>query len=125
MLMLVLYFQISYVIFEVPSNLVLKKATPRKWQTRIFLSWEVVVACHAAIENKEGFYALRFLLGMMEAGFFPGLAAQMCSWYRSDEYGRPIMWMFAFQNCSGIIGSLLTYGMSYMGGIRGLSAWRW
>ncbi|KAK7734133.1 hypothetical protein SLS63_004418 [Diaporthe eres] len=69
---------ISYVIFEVPSNLVLKKVTPRKWQTRIFLSWGIVVACHAAVQNKEGFYALRFLLGMMEAGFFPGLAAQMC-----------------------------------------------
>ncbi|KAL2278350.1 hypothetical protein FJTKL_14459 [Diaporthe vaccinii] len=117
--------QISYVIFEVPSNLAFKKVTPRKWQTRIFLSWGIVVACHAAIRNKEGFYALRFLLGMTEAGFFPGLAAQMCSWYRSDEYGRPIMWMFAFQNCSGIIGSLLTYGISYMDGLQGLSAWRW
>lgn len=122
---LTLAFQISYVIFEVPSNLVLKKVTPRKWQTRIFLSWGVVVACHAAVQNKEGFYALRFLLGMMEAGFFPGLAAQMCSWYRTDEYGRPIMWMFTFQNLSGIIGSLLTYGISYMDGLRGLSAWRW
>ncbi|KAG6366085.1 hypothetical protein INS49_000261 [Diaporthe citri] len=113
------------VIFEVPSNLVLKKVTPRKWQTRIFLSWGVVVACHAAIQNKEGFYALRVLLGMMEAGFFPGLAAQMCSWYRSNEYGRPIIWMFAFQNFSGIIGSLFTYGISYMDGLQGLSAWRW
>lgn len=63
MLMLVLYFQISYVIFEVPSNLVLKKATPRKWQTRIFLSWGVVVACHAAIENKEAFTPSAFSLG--------------------------------------------------------------
>ncbi|KPM36367.1 hypothetical protein AK830_g10200 [Neonectria ditissima] len=119
-----IYF-ISYVIFEVPSNLVLKRFTPRKWQTRIFLTWGIVVACHAAIQNKEGFYALRFLLGAMEAGFFPGLAAQMCSWYRSDEYAKPIMWMFAFQNCSGIVGSLLTYGISYMNGVGGWSAWRW
>lgn len=84
-----------------------------------------MVACHAALRNKEGFYAVRFLLGALEAGFFPGLAAQMCSWYRSDEYGKPIMWMFAFQNFSGIIGSLLTYGISYMNGLAGLSAWRW
>lgn len=93
--------------------------------TRIFLTWGIIVACHAAIQNKASFYALRFLLGALEAGFFPGLAAQMCAWYRSDEYSRPIMWMFAFQNCSGIIGSLLVYGISYMDGIRGLSAWRW
>ncbi|KAJ3531146.1 hypothetical protein NM208_g9010 [Fusarium decemcellulare] len=118
-------YYISYVIFEIPSNLVLKKFTPRKFQTRIFFTWGIVVACHAAIQNKEGFYALRFLLGAMEAGFFPGLAAQMCSWYRSDEYGKPIMWMFAFQNFSGIVGSLLTYGISYMNGVGGLSAWRW
>ncbi|KAH7122067.1 MFS transporter [Dactylonectria estremocensis] len=118
-------YYISYVLFEVPSNLVLKRFTPRKWQTRIFFTWGVVVACHAAIQNKGGFYALRFLLGAMEAGFFPGLAAQMCSWYRTDEYAKPIMWMFAFQNCSGIIGSLLVYGISYMDGVGGLSAWRW
>ncbi|KAJ4260420.1 hypothetical protein NW762_007159 [Fusarium torreyae] len=118
-------YYISYVIFEIPSNLLLKKITPRKFQTRIFFTWGIVVACHAAIQNKGGFYALRFLLGAMEAGFFPGLAAQMCSWYRSDEYGKPIMWMFAFQNFSGIVGSLLTYGISYMNGVGGLSAWRW
>ncbi|KAL2818513.1 major facilitator superfamily domain-containing protein [Aspergillus cavernicola] len=118
-------YYIGLVIFEVPSNLVLKRVSPHKWMTRIFLSWGIVVACHAAIQNKAGFYALRFLLGALEAGFFPGLAAQMCSWYRSDEYGRPIMWMFAFQNCAGIIGSLLVYGISYMNGVGGLSAWRW
>ncbi|KAH8647918.1 MFS transporter [Xylariales sp. PMI_506] len=118
-------YYIGLVIFEVPSNLVLKTFTPRKWMTRIFLTWGVVVTCHAALQNKQGFYAVRFLLGALEAGFFPGLAAQMCSWYRSDEYGRPIMWMFAFQNCAGIVGSLLVYGISYMDGVGGLSAWRW
>ncbi|KAL4962065.1 major facilitator superfamily domain-containing protein [Aspergillus stella-maris] len=118
-------YYIGLVLFEIPSNLVLKWISPHKCMTRIFLTWGIVVACHAAIQNKAGFYALRFLLGTLEAGFFPGLAAQMCSWYRSDEYGRPIMWMFAFQNCSGIIGSVLVYGLSYMNDVSGLSAWRW
>ncbi|CAK7202817.1 hypothetical protein SEUCBS139899_005544 [Sporothrix eucalyptigena] len=49
----------------------------------------------------------------------------MCSWYRSDEYGKTIMWMFVSQSVSSIIGSLLVYGISYMDGIRGLSAWQW
>lgn len=79
---------------------------------------------------------------MMEAGMFPGLVAQLCGWYRSDEMGKPIMWMFAFQNTSGefirtmdgcehvltisgIVGSLLAYGISYMNGLSGLSAWQW
>ncbi|KIX09974.1 uncharacterized protein Z518_01055 [Rhinocladiella mackenziei CBS 650.93] len=119
-----IYF-ISYIIFEVPSNLLLKKMTPRHWQSRIIASWGLVLACHAAVTNKEGLYAARFFLGMMEAGLFPGLAAQLCSWYRSDEMGKPIMWMFGFQNCSGIVGSIIAYGISYMNGLSGLSAWQW
>jgi MFS family permease len=48
---------------------------------------------------------------MAEAGMFPGLVTQLASWYRSDEMGKPIMWMFAFQNTSGVVGSLLAYGL--------------
>ncbi|KAL4791100.1 major facilitator superfamily domain-containing protein [Aspergillus venezuelensis] len=118
-------YYIGLILFEIPSNLALKRTSLHKWMTRIFLTWGIVVACHAAIQNKAGFCALRFLLGTLETGFFPGLAAQMCSWYRSDECARPIMWMFAFQNCSGIIRSLLVYGLSYMNDVSGLSAWRW
>jgi hypothetical protein len=117
--------QIAYIIFEVPSNMLLKKMTPRLWQSRIIISWGIVLACHAAIRNRDTYYALRFLLGMMEAGLFPGLAAQLCSWYRSDEMGKPIMWMFGWQNCAGIFGSLIAYGISHMNGLAGLSAWRW
>ncbi|KAE8153085.1 major facilitator superfamily domain-containing protein [Aspergillus avenaceus] len=119
-----IYF-ISYIDFEVPSNLLLKRLTPRLWQSRIMLSWGVVLACHAAAQNKEALWALRFLLGMCEAGLFPGLAAQLCGWYRSDEMGKHIMWMFGFQNTSGIVGSLLAYATSYMNGLCGMSAWRW
>lgn len=75
--------------------------SPRNWQSRIVFTWGAVLACHAAVKNKEGYYAARFFLGMMEAGMFPGLVAQLCGWYRSDEMGKPIMWMFAFQNTSG------------------------
>ena len=105
--------------------MLLKKMTPRIWQSRIIISWGIVLACHAAIRNRDTYYALRFLLGMMEAGLFPGLAAQLCSWYRSDEMGKPIMWMFGWQNCAGIFGSLIAYGISHMNGLAGLSAWRW
>ncbi|KAK3329132.1 MFS transporter [Apodospora peruviana] len=119
-----IYF-ISYIVFEVPSNLLLKRMTPRNWQTRIIFSWGAVLACHAAVKNKEGLYAARFFLGLAEAGMFPGIAAQLCSWYRSDEMGKPIMWMFGFQNCSGIVGSLLAYSISYLDGRSGMSAWQW
>ncbi|KAL1885674.1 hypothetical protein Plec18167_001169 [Paecilomyces lecythidis] len=119
-----IYF-ISYIIFEAPSNLVMKKVGPRVWQTRIFCSWGIVLACHAAVQNRAALYAVRFLLGLLEAGMFPGIAVQFASWYRPDEMGRPIAWIFAIQQLATVVGSLICYGISYMNGMRGLSAWRW
>ncbi|KAJ9367563.1 hypothetical protein DTO282F9_3381 [Paecilomyces variotii] len=119
-----IYF-ISYIIFEAPSNLVMKKVGPRVWQTRIFCSWGIILACHAAAQNRAALYALRFLLGMLEAGMFPGVAVQLASWYRPDEMGRPIAWMFGIQQLATVVGSLICYAISYMNGMRGLSAWRW
>lgn len=62
---------------------------------------------------------------MFEAGMFPGVITTLTYWYRTDEFGRPMMWFFAISQVSGIVGSLLCYGISYMDGVRGLSAWRW
>ncbi|RAO68140.1 uncharacterized protein BHQ10_004152 [Talaromyces amestolkiae] len=118
-------YYISYIIFETPSNLILKRMGPHLWQSRIFFTWGIIVACHAAIQNKAAYYTVRFLLGMMEAGMFPGVVAQLASWYRTEEMGKPITWFFAIQMAATIVGSLLCYGISYMDGIRGLSAWRW
>ncbi|KAK2774499.1 high-affinity nicotinic acid transporter [Colletotrichum kahawae] len=108
---------IAYIVFEAPSNLLLKRMSPHLWQSRIFLTWGIITACHAAAQNRHKLYAMRFLLGMFEAGMFPG--------YRTDEIGKPVTWFFATSNLAGIIGSLLCYAISYMNGIGGLSAWRW
>jgi len=54
--------------------------SPRLFQTRIVVTWGVVLACHAAVKNKEGILAARFILGMMEAGMFPGIITHVCSW---------------------------------------------
>ncbi|KAF2795750.1 high-affinity nicotinic acid transporter [Melanomma pulvis-pyrius CBS 109.77] len=116
---------IAYIIFEAPSNLLLKKMSPHNWQARIFFTWGIITACHAAAKNRHQIYALRFLLGMFEAGMFPGVMAQYSSWYRTDEMGRIVTYYFCFSSISGIVGALLTYGISYMNGIGGLSAWRW
>lgn len=62
---------------------------------------------------------------MFEAGMFPGVMLQLSSWYRTDEMARPVAWFFTIQNFSNVVGSLLCYGISYMNGVGGLSAWRW
>ncbi|PVH99109.1 high-affinity nicotinic acid transporter [Periconia macrospinosa] len=116
---------IAYIIFEAPSNLLLKRMTPHNWQARIFLTWGIITACHAAAQNRHDMYAMRFLLGMFEAGMFPGIMAQYSSWYRTDEMGRIVTYYFCFSNVSGVVSALICYGVSYMDGIAGLSAWRW
>jgi hypothetical protein len=108
--------QISYIIFELPSNLFLKTMTPRVFQTRICFLWGFVLACHAAVHNKEGLYAARFFLGLAEAGLFPSLITHLCNWYRSDEMGKPIMWLFGIFNLAGVLGLLLVYGIAYFDG---------
>ncbi|KAH7109667.1 high-affinity nicotinic acid transporter [Dendryphion nanum] len=116
---------IAYIIFEAPSNLLLKRMLPHNWQARIFFTWGIITACHAASRNRHDIYAMRFLLGMFEAGMFPGIMAQYSSWYRTDEMGRIVTYYFCFSNISGIVSALLAYGISYMNGVGGLSAWRW
>ncbi|KAL4869939.1 major facilitator superfamily domain-containing protein [Aspergillus spectabilis] len=93
----------SYIIFELPSNLFLKWMSPR-----------VGSRCHAAVQNKEGLYPARFFLGLAEAGLFPSIITHLCNWYRSEEMGKPIMWLFGIFNLAGVLGSLL-----------GLSSWQW
>lgn len=116
---------IAYIIFEAPSNLLLKKLAPHNWQARIFLTWGIITACHAAAKNRHDLYAMRFLLGMFEAGMFPGLLAQFQAWYRPDEMGRVIAYFFCWSAVSGMCSALLAYGISYMDGVGSLSAWRW
>ncbi|KAH7392484.1 high-affinity nicotinic acid transporter [Pyrenochaeta sp. MPI-SDFR-AT-0127] len=116
---------IAYIIFETPSNLLLKRFSPHNWQARIFLTWGIITACHAAAQKKHDLWAMRFLLGMFEAGMFPGLLAQFQAWYRPDEMGRVIAYFFCWSAISGMVSALLAYGISYMNGLGGLSAWRW
>ncbi|KAF6810374.1 high-affinity nicotinic acid transporter [Colletotrichum plurivorum] len=116
---------IAYIVFEAPSNLLLKRMSPHLWQSRIFFTWGIITACHAAAQDRHQLYAMRFLLGMFEAGMFPGVMAQLSSWYRTDEIAKPVTWFFATSNLAGIVGSLLCYAISHMNGVRGLSAWRW
>ncbi|KAF2494550.1 MFS general substrate transporter [Lophium mytilinum] len=101
-------YYISYIIFELPSNLLLKRMTPRVFQTRICFGWGAILACHAAVTNRQGLYAVRFFLGVAEAGLFPALMTHLCSWYRSDEMGKPIMHGLSSWQWTFIIEGVLT-----------------
>ena len=78
-------FFIGYALFEVPSNILLQKVGARIWLTRIMLTWGLVAAGMAFIQNETHFYILRFLLGVAEAGFFPGVIYYFCLLYTSPS----------------------------------------
>ncbi|WVQ67112.1 uncharacterized protein L199_005307 [Kwoniella botswanensis] len=117
-------FSVTYIVFEVPSNLIIKWSTPRLHFFRILVVWSVVCACTAACTNLAGFLTARAFLGMAEAGLLPGIYWQLTCWYRPDEIALRMASLSVLGQFSGILDSLLTYGLSYIDG-RGLASWRW
>ncbi|KAE8381566.1 major facilitator superfamily domain-containing protein [Aspergillus bertholletiae] len=95
-----------------------------------YISWGIALACHAAVKNKEGLYAVRFLLGLFEAGLFPGVILQLCYWYRPDEMSLRLLYFLLTEqdilgNFSGIISGVLAYAFDTVSGSHGLSGWQW
>ena len=80
-------FFIGYLICEVPSNLVLTRSRPSLYLSTIMVLWGGLACCMAALQNYRGILALRFFLGCMEAGFFPGVLFLMSCWYKKNEIG--------------------------------------
>ncbi|KAI2621205.1 putative pantothenate transporter [Hypoxylon sp. NC1633] len=119
-----LYF-IPYIVGEAPSNLLLKKFSPSHWQSRIMVTWGIMLACHVAVKNKEGLYVTRFFLGLAEAGMFPGIILQMTYWYRPDEMSLRLLYFYCCGNLSSIFGGILAFAFDHASGAGGLSGWQW
>src|SRR5680860_933718 len=81
-------FFVGYILFEIPSNLALQRFGARIWIARIMISWGVVAAAMALVNSETGFYAMRFLLGVAEAGFFPGIILYLTYWFPARERAR-------------------------------------
>ncbi|CAK7217446.1 hypothetical protein SCUCBS95973_003154 [Sporothrix curviconia] len=123
--LLTVVYYIPYIVLEAPSNLLLKRARPSVWQARIIISWGIALLCHVPVKNKGGIYATRFLLGLFEAGMFPGVILQMTYWYRPDEMSIRLLYFYCLGNFSGVFSGLLAYGFDYASGHGGLSGWQW
>ena len=118
-------FFIGYFLFEVPSNVALLKFGPRKWIARILLSWGVVSMLTAFVQTAAQLYVLRFLLGVAEAGFFPGIILYLTLWFRTKEQATVIALFTAAIPVSYILGGpMSTLIMEHVSGF-GLSGWRW
>jgi MFS transporter, ACS family, tartrate transporter len=115
----------SYVAFQIPANLALERVGARRWLMSIMLLWGVFSACMALVHGIIGFVIVRFLLGMAEAGFFPGVTYFMTRWFPSRHRGRAMGVFLAFGASAGIIGGPVATHLLALDGWLGIAGWRW
>ncbi|EMC93252.1 hypothetical protein BAUCODRAFT_76543 [Baudoinia panamericana UAMH 10762] len=119
-------FFIPYVIFEVPSNIILKLfKRPSQYLALLVFLWGVIMTCSGLVKTYGGLVAMRFLLGLFEAGFFPGAILLISEWYLPNEVQTRIAVLYSSAATGGAFSGLLAFGISKMGGIAGFKPWRW
>ncbi len=118
-------FFVGYLLAEIPSNLVLNKVGARLWLFRILLTWGVISGLTAIVWNDWSFYGVRFLLGVAEAGFYPGVLLYMTWWIPSAYRSRMTAMFMAAGTWSQIIGPPVGGLLLRMDGLLGLAGWQW
>jgi len=118
-------FFIGYFLFEVPSNLIMERIGARLWIARIMISWGVVSAAMMFTEGRFSFFALRFLLGLAEAGFFPGMILYLTYWFPASERARTVALFMTANALAGVVGGPLSGILLTMHGTGGLAGWQW
>ena len=119
-------FFIGYFLFEIPSNIILHRIGARLWIARVMLTWAVISAAMVFVTTPTGFYVLRFLLGVAEAGFFPGVIYYLTNWYPSDRRAAIVALFMTGIPIAGVIGGPLSgWILKAMAGVQGLAGWQW
>jgi len=118
-------FFLGYVLFEVPSNLIMERVGARRWIARIMLTWGVMSACMMFVRTPLSFYALRFLLGVAEAGFFPGIILYLTYWFPNSVRARAVAGFMMAGPISFVIGAPLSGMLLDLHGWQGLEGWQW
>ncbi|EOO03014.1 putative high-affinity nicotinic acid transporter protein [Phaeoacremonium minimum UCRPA7] len=116
---------VTYLAFEVPSNLVLKKLTPRIWIAFITTAWGIIATLTGLVQSYGSLIACRLLLGVVEAGLFPGLNVYLTFFYTRHELALRVGYLIVSAAIAGGVGGLLAYGIGHMDGVAGMSGWRW
>ncbi|ETS82371.1 hypothetical protein PFICI_04247 [Pestalotiopsis fici W106-1] len=118
-------FYVTYIAFEIPASLVLKKARPSRLIPTFVIGWSIVIIGSAFVKNYAGLIATRLLLGVFESGLFPCLTLYLSTFYKKEEQARRISYLFVAAALSGAFGGLLAYALTSMHGAHGLAGWRW
>lgn len=119
-------FFVGYFLFEVPSNLMLDRVGARVWIARIMVTWGIVSAAAAWVHSPATFYLQRLILGVAEAGFFPGIVLYLTYWFPAHRRGRMTTLFMSATAVAGIVGNMLSgWIMTNLEGFAALSGWQW
>jgi MFS transporter, ACS family, tartrate transporter len=118
-------FFFGYFLFEIPSNLILEKVGARIWIARIMITWGIISALTAFVTGPTSFLIIRFLLGVAEAGFFPGMILYFTYWFPAQYRGRVISTLFIAQPVANALASIASAAILEMDGILGFRGWQW
>jgi MFS transporter, ACS family, tartrate transporter len=118
-------FFIGYFLFEVPSNLALEKFGASRWIARIMITWGIISALMAVVSGVWSFYGVRFLLGVAEAGFFPGIILYLTYWYPAEYRARFLAAFAVAVPVSTVIGAPVSGLLLGLDGAMGLQGWQW
>ncbi|NUU65864.1 MFS transporter [Enterobacteriaceae bacterium BIT-l23] len=118
-------FFLGYFLFEVPSNLILHKVGARIWIARVMITWGLVSGAMAFVQGTTSFYTLRFLLGVAEAGFFPGIILYLSYWFPAQKRAQVTAIFMAAAPISTALGSPISAALLEMHGFLGFAGWQW
>jgi MFS transporter, ACS family, tartrate transporter len=118
-------FFLGYFVFEVPSTVILHKVGARFWIGRVMITWGVVSIAMAFTRGPISFYLLRFLLGLAEAGFFPGIILYLSYWFPAGHRSAVTAMFMAAAPTAGLIGSPISGALMQLNGLLGLRGWQW
>lgn len=116
---------VTYCLFEAPSNMIIKRLHPARYLAGLTIAWGLVSTFSAFVQNLGGLVACRLILGLSEAGFFPGVVLYLSMFYGRKTLALRISFFYATAAAAGFIGGLLAYGISFMDHAGGWRAWRW
>jgi ACS family tartrate transporter-like MFS transporter len=118
-------FFIGYALFDMPSSLMVQRVGTRLWIARIMISWGVIAALMALVRSPASFYTMRFLLGVGEAGFVPGMLLYLTYWFPSHVRARAVAKFMTATSLAGVVGGPLSSALLRLDGVAGLSGWQW
>jgi len=118
-------FFLGYFLFEVPSNLMLARVGARIWIARIMITWAILSSATAFVRTPMAFYVIRFLLGVAEAGFFPGMIYYLSQWIPAAERASVVSRFMTAIAIAGVIGGPLSGALLQLDGVAGFAGWQW